>query len=433
MIPSKEKRLPITFGIFIIGVCTYLLHIGVLPFVNPDTTQYLHGSAIRPPIYTALLQLNQLITVDPHFYLTFILQLIAGVTCSIYAGRQMQSMLSLPIPMGYLFSTIFFIPYFFGDYKFANRLLSEGISYPLYLFGFSNLLSACVKQQIKPYNVFLISLYFMILTRPQMMFLYPIALVAWLYIALYFNVSIRKKTMILLSLIAVIIGANLTDRSYHYVKHGHFATEPMFDFALAVPNLFLSTESDSQQIPHKENKVVFLEIKKNMQALKINNRSKAVTETWKLHYHYISTYNSIMWDSLYKTFEQAGITSWYRINQLSANIAWPLLKIHWKKYLQLYTFSIRNQFGGYYGLLFCVILLLGSFLLHLKNRDKISLLVFFTLLTAFSNYMSVALLEPILRRYSIYTESFQLCLLLGIAYLAMHQVNNRRANRVKTQ
>jgi hypothetical protein len=404
---------------FLILMCAYLIHIGVLPFVNPDTTQYVHESAFRSPGYPWFLHIDMGILGAHNFSLTFALQLILGVVSSIYAGSKLRKLLNLPHYMSYLFSIIFLIPYFFGDYKFANRLLSEGICYPLYLFGFSNLLIGLTEKRVKNFYIFFVCLFLMVLTRPQMIFLYPISAVAVLYACVFFKNKTSIKVMLILTLLATIIGANITDRAYHYFKHGHFAKEPVFGFSLVVAPLYLSHASDAKLIHDPINRKLFLEIHKTIVTKHASNETYNISRAENTFDHYAGSYNVITWDSMHPIFAKSGINNWYEMNRRAEQIAWPLLKAHWKGYLELWFYAVKEKLGGYYGSLFCILILILSFFIHLKRKDQLSLILFFTVLTSFANYTSVALVEIILRRYSSYTESFQLCVLLGLVFLIL--------------
>lgn len=413
---SIDKILLTAFVCFLGITFLYLLHIGVLPPVKPDTIQYLDGSAFRAPGYTAFLKLDTLLVGANNFNFAFLIQLLLGFAASLYAGRNLKSLMSLPYWTSYLFSIIFLIPYFFGDYKFANRLLSEGICYPLYLFGFTNLLRGLVTRKLNPIYTFLISLYFMVLIRPQMIFLYPIAFAAWLYVCFFFDSQHRNKLLLFISCVVVILGANITDRTYHYLKHNHFAKEPTLGLSVAVAPLYLSQKNDAKLIKDPLSQNLFLDIHERIVYNHANIATFNQSRADNIYYQFAGSYNPITWDSMIPTFKEHGINDWFDMNKQATNIAIPLLKAHWKQYLQLWFFAVKEKFGGYYGLLFYSLTLILCFFTLIKHQNKLSLILFFVLLTAFANYTSVALVEVILRRYSSYTEAFQLCVLLAIVY-----------------
>ncbi len=411
------------FFAFLVAISTYLIHIGVMPFVNPDTTQYVGMSPFRSPGYPLFLHLDTLLFGQGHYYAAFLFQLAAGVTASIFAGKTLRDLTNQSDWVGYLFSVIFLIPYFFGDYKFANRLLSEGICYPLYLFGFSNFLVGLIKQQLKPLYIFLGTLFLMVLTRPQMMFLYPILFIATVYICSFFKITLRRKIIFSIVALCTVLIINIADRGYHYYLHGHFAKEPTFGFSLLVAPLYFAEESDTKYISDRVNRQIFLQSLEMAKNTNANIKQFRYSRASNPYYHFAGSFNPIIWKSVYPTFLKNGISNWFEINKHSLEIAIPLLKQHWKQYLQLCFFAFKQKLGGYYGLLFYGLVLICSFISHIKNRNTLSLILFFITLTAFANYSSVALVEVILRRYSSYTESFQLCTMILILLIALKSLS----------
>ena len=426
---TLKQRLPhIAFISFLVLVCLYSLHIGVLPFVNPDTTQYVNGSAFRAPVYPAFLHMDMLLTGNSHFYFVFIIQLLLGVISSYYAGNTLKKLLDQPHWMGYLFTALFLIPYFFGDYKFANRLLSEGLCYPLYLIGFSQLLLGLVEKKIKPLLIFSATLYLMVLTRPQLMFLYPISFFAWLYVTIHFNISRLAKCLLLTGLILVIGSTMITDRLYHYIKHGHFASEPALGISLAIAPLYLSQPSDAALFHSTHQKELFTKLYEQLSQRKTNINFYSQSHSENIYYNFAGSFNIITWDIIYQTFKNNHQSNWYHINSQLLSMDFILLKAHWKKYISLWFFAVKEKMGGYYWLLF-YLLLLGFCILKTftSNHNKIPTLITFILLASFANYCSTALVEVIIRRYSSYTESFQLCLMLGLIFLILSHTSKIRA------
>lgn len=407
------------FYIFLGVIIAYLAHIGVMPFVNPDTSQYVAMSPFRSPGYPLFLHLDSFFFGQGHYYPVFLFQLAAGIVASIFAGKTLRDLTNQSDWLGYLFSIIFLIPYFFGDYKFANRLLSEGICYPIYLFGFSNFLVGIVKQQLKSLYIFLGTLFLMVLARPQMVFLYPILFIATLYICSFFKIELRRKIIFSIVALCTVLITNIADRSYHYYLHGHFAKEPTFGFSLAVAPLYLSTLNDARLIKDPKNKALFLQIFDKINKNNANIAEYQHSRASNIYYHFAGSFNPITWHSLYPTFIENGMTDWYEMDKRSLEIAVPLLKAHWQAYFQLCFFAFKQKLGGYYGLLFYSLVLCLSFVSHIRSKDQLSLILFFVTLTAFANYSSVALVEVILRRYSSYTESFQLCSMIAIVLLCL--------------
>ena len=352
----KERFPELLFFSFLVAVLLYLLHIGVLPFVNPDTTQYVNGSAFRAPAYPTFLHLDMLFSGTKNFYLAFIVQLLLGIVSTCYAGNTFKKLLNQPAWMGYLFTVIFLIPYFFGDYKFANRLLSEALCYPLYLIGFSQLLLGLTEKKVKPLIIFSGALYLMVLTRPQLMFLYPIAFLAWIYVVFYFRISCTQKSLLLLGLVAVIACTTLTDRLYHYTRHGHFASEPGLGISLAIAPLYLSQPDDINLFHNTRQKELFTTLHKKLLEHKTNINFYPQSHSENIYYNFAGSFNIIAWDIIYQTFKNKHQQDWYLINSQLVPMDFTLLKAHWKEYANLWFFAVKEKMGGYYWSLFYIIL-----------------------------------------------------------------------------
>lgn len=425
---SHNKIVKSLFILLLVFISIYTLHLGVFP-LGRDSIQYVNGSGIRSAGYPFFLKFNHILFGNWEYRAVIITQLILGITASIYASKSLQRLIDLPEYFIYLFTIIFLIPYFFGDYKFANHIMTEGLSYPLYLFAFSNFLKGIVLRQYRPIYTYILTLFILVLLRPQMMFTYILGFLGWCYVALYFNGDKQKKILLLLTLISIALLTNITDKTYHYFKNGFFGVEPMFNFSLVVAPLYFSIPADAILIKDPAARKAFIEISNDMQYRHLGYSFFNKSLDDNVYDHYVGAYNSIAWFSAYGTYTKHNITNWHKINSLSKEMAYPLLKKYWRQYIYLYFQALKNKFGGYYWFLFWSLLLISSLTITIKYQQKYSLILFFTLSACFINYSSVAIVEMILRRYSSYTESFQLCVMLGLSFVILiNEVTTEKTN-----
>lgn len=397
-----------------------LLNQGVI--LRSDGYGYLKAIIIRSSLYPSVLSFYH-VFFKPGVYQPLVFaQLLLGFYAAGYASKKLQTFFLFDDAIRYTCSLIFLTPYFFGDYRFGNTIMSEAITYPLYLIAFSLLLKGLLQHETKAILKFTGILMILMLARRQFLFVYPAFAVILTYFALF------KRTKLPLSLIVgvfliSIIATNLIERSYQYLMHDHFETIPFTGFQLTVAPLYVSKPSDAIHFSDPKVRALFSEIhakleKKNatLHSLKPNK-----VEVDHFYHHFAGVYNTICWGTVKTTLAEHGISDWYEIDKITLEMAKTLIQLHPKEWFKLYFSSVKFKMGGYYYLFFLSAVLILSFFKSIHSKDKLSLSLFVVSLFTFANYTAVALVEPINRRYACYTETMQICMfLICIALLLKH-------------
>ncbi len=418
LIPKKITLLGTLFFLLNLVIVVYLLRFG--PRIGGDTPSYIGGEAFRPPVYVILLSAYQWLLGD-NFYPLIIFQITLGL-CGVYTlARTFTEILSLDRLISKLVFLILFIPYFFGAYKFGNSIQTEAITYPLYLMGFSFILKGLYYRSIKSFYIFLGILYVLVLTRTQLLFVYPAFFLIIVYCYFLSNFSIKEKVTVTLLFILVVVGANISERTYNLFKAGHFKTAPHAGIQLAVGPLYMSTEKDNELFDDPIEREIFVKARKKLEDNHSLYESTLIDETMVSHYawHHGGCYVFTAHKALEPSFEEIGISDWFEIDRIAKKIAIKLILEHPVENLKLFFHKVKFQLGGYYFFLLFSLLFIYSGYIYIRKQDALSLIIFLSLLFTFSNYFVVAAIEVFLRRYTSYTETILFSALTILLYLLL--------------
>lgn len=398
------------------------------PWLQTDSQSYLTKSPIRSALYPLLLQLNTWLFPGQWGGLVFV-QLALGFYSAYFTASKLKKLFALNHWLSSLLMILFLIPYY-GPLKFGNSILSEALCYPIFLFAFSYLLEGLFQRKTKSLLYFLGLTSLLILTRRQFLFLYPV----FTCVLIYLGVVHRKQFKLSLLTIAFalsILGTHLLERTYQYFNHNHFTTIPFTGMQLIVAPLYLSTPNDAALFENTLEKIIFLEIQEKMQAKHLSYQTINTSPHFNLtiypqflnlavYPHYFENYGPICWEVLFPVINEIDENNNLYLNHydrdtLLIKMALTLIQVHLKEYLALYISNIIFNLGGLFPTLLFVLMAFLAFVYHCLRRDDLSLGLVVTFLLTFGNYFLIAIVEPILIRYSIYTNT----LLLGMLTIAL--------------
>lgn len=409
--------LSLTFALFLQG-----------PILHPDSASYLYPNPLRPPMYPLLLQINQALFGTNHYHALIFFQLTIGIWAACAFAQTLKKLFALPIWVIAIITIALLIPY--GWQKFGNIVLTEALCYPLFLCATRSLLQGLIGKKTRSFFFFLGWTSLLILTRRQFLFLYPVFGVVLVYLFCWDRRSFKVTTIALLSLTfgLSIIATNLLERSYQYSQHGHFSIAPFTGVQLVVAPLYLANDADSELFKTPLEKSVFLTTRQILQDKKISYDTRpneqAGVFTLSTYTHFYEHYNTICWEALRTALTKHAVVDVYQVDALTLDMATTLIQAHLIDYIALYFANIVFNLGGFYYAFFLGILFLLLIVKLIYNKPAIAptpltLTMFLSLLLTFANYSLVALVEPVLKRYSAYTDTIQISLLLVLAVLAI--------------
>lgn len=111
----------------------------------------------------------------------------------------------------------------------------------------------------------------------------------------------------------------------------------------------------------------------------------------------------------------------YEMNALTSQISLVLIKHNFKDFLKLYLKNIEVNSGKKPFVLFLILVFTLTLIDYVRRRSKVSLILLFALILQLGNFMLIALVEPIIWRYTVYTNQvlftvMALCIAFGTRY-----------------
>lgn len=241
---------------FLIGEKGYIL--------MPDSNSYIFLSATRDPFYPLLLKLFSFVFGTSH-YLNFIVLFqgslaIFAIFFTLNKFRKLFLFNNLSIVVTFL---LLLCPYGLSSMwssprvNYIHYILTEGINYSLYYIFVILLFESIVTKKIKSYYLSLFVFMIVVLTRAQLIVLYPLFFLVLIYIS-----KKQWKTLVFRFLILFfsIISINLSSKLYHLVYFGHFEDSSENSITLLANAIYAADLDDAFLFNDTDLKELFIEI-----------------------------------------------------------------------------------------------------------------------------------------------------------------------------
>ncbi len=400
---NNWKYLNWIFGVFLVLYAFYSSKM-----IQPDTIGYIEAYPIRSAGYTSIVILFESLFGKFGLKLLVFIQAVLTLFSIQYFLKFLKRIFKLS---DFVILLIAFISYFYL-YKIGTNLATDLISFAIFLFCMKFFFEAILEDRPKSLYWFYGLLIVLVLIRSQFYFLYPITLLGLVF--WYFkngNLRFFLKNIGLLALI--IITTNLLDRSYHYVKHGSFMGTPFTGLQLVTDALYISEESDSLLFDGVKqemfNKIYSNLEDKNLLMGTLVSKDSTIDRD-KIIHHYNYAYNEIchrnakiIIGSYFKNPRSIGY--WKSIDTITIDMALKIIAKHPKKFFKMYTLDIMRNgfFNSFFFLFFTLTFIYCMSEFYKDQEDKVLLFLLLSSIIVISNFLLVALVEPILERYSFYT------------------------------
>src|SRR5690606_41959121 len=117
----------------------------------------------------------------------------------------------------------------------------EALAYPLYLIAVAQYITLLNTQQNKNFIYLFTSLFILILTRKQFLFLVPIGILILMYVS--FKTKNYKKHICVFSVfLCVLFFVSIADKTYHKIKYNHIVSTPCSGIHIITPALYVAVE-----------------------------------------------------------------------------------------------------------------------------------------------------------------------------------------------
>ncbi len=246
------------FGtLFVIGTPMYL----------GDSFQHLNQFVTREPVYALLVQILRAFSPEHYYELIVLVQCILAIVANsvflIFLRKEFGLNNRLVVLAGFiLLSPHIMTPLASVTHMvLTNSLLSEGITYSLYLFVMKYLLLMINRREIIGKNsmAMLVWAFFVSLVRGQFMVL----LLVWFLVAALF-VFLQKKYRKLLLLVAMLavsfVGRGLLVKTYNYCEQGLFVNTASGTAMAAANVLYVSDREDGDNIEDAKLQEIFYQM-----------------------------------------------------------------------------------------------------------------------------------------------------------------------------
>lgn len=407
---TSQTHIKLLFYGLIALISLYVLTKGAV--IAPDSGGYLAMSSYRSLGYPLFLKAYQFFFQDAYGVLV-VIQVGIGVLSIDYFLRTLNRYFYFSCFVHMMIFLFLLAPYFV-IHGIGNHILTEALCYPLFFMTLSFLIRFLKNNDLRSLVVAIGFALLLTLTRSQFIFLWPSFFILITYM-LYKNGSFSSFLRRLLILASVIFSGQMIERTYSYVLTGSFKIVPFVGYQTVVLPLYLSKESDADLFEKPHERAFFQETYNNLQKRKAHRTHSNDTNPL---FHYDGLYNMICHQiSGAASLKHLSSNPYIRDGQL-ISISLTLLKSNFSSYITHYVKSIINNLGGYWSFF---TLITFSFLVFVRSFSRPSL-VKETFLMLFmlnmGNIMLIALFEPLISRYTLYTAtplwSFILVLLCSL-------------------
>jgi len=272
---DKHTKMHRILSLIIYGVlCIFVLVKG--PVYFPDSQGFLEMDFHRSIGYKSILKILSSIFGNSFYIPLILLQLGLLIYSSYYLVKAISNTFKLHYSWSLLLQLIVIAPAFYLHYV-ANTILSEGITYPLFLLFAAFVFKGFIKQSLKHYYYAILVLLALLLTRGQFIAMVPMLLILLLFEG--FQTTFNKQkwlliaTIILLPFVSVLLG-----KTYNKLVYNHFESPPFNNVSLIAPAFFVADKDDDKLFSSAREKEFFNEVYSLLDELDFTKKDLKVSD-----------------------------------------------------------------------------------------------------------------------------------------------------------
>jgi O-antigen ligase len=398
---------------------TFIYVITHPPIFSPDSYSYYGVSIVRYPVYILFLRGLSFVFGENYDYVVIVTQVLFNFL-AIAVVLDIVSKLFLLKRVSKWFLLLVLLFPLLPPLAIANNLVSEGLSYPFYLFLISFSLEFLYNNSCK--NLYYLAITYLLLTLTRGQFIIIPIIIAFIFFFKHRKQFFRKKTLFSIALLLILPFVSTTlDSLFKKAVYGYYISTPYsYVNAVTLP-LYVSELKDTLDIKNVDDKKIFIQSYKHIDSLGLLSTKVISTNRDKyLLFHdnfpYICNQNIHEYGKKHFFKENEKPYQSFILSEESCKRLFPvLLKNHFKEWLVLYYQGIVNGLYSAYILALLLFVLILSGLKTLLNYDNLNAFVFFTSLLLLSNSMIVAFACHSIIRYVFY--NFFLGFIVIILYL----------------
>lgn len=401
-----QQKSKLAIGIlFLITIIWVLRH----PAVSfPDSEGYLNLHIIRTPGYPLFLQLIQTIFGSAYEFGIVLVQILFGCFSVYYFIHKLRSNQILNEFFSVCFAIVLLLPFVTG-LKIANNILTESISYSLYLIIVAKFISFFISKQVKELYYSLPIVALLLITRYQFIYLIPVGLGIIFWIS-YQQKSFRKHAIAIVLLITLPLITSLLDRTYHKVVHGHFVSTPWTGMNLITAAFFVSDAEDEALFEDPVEKEFFQNTHNSLMAQQMNVNNLDIADYAAPTQFYINRFADITMGPIFfngNAVLEASLTKVERfiaLDAMTTKMTKPLIQDNFSKWTGIYIKNAIHGFGGINNVFLYMLIALISLMVLLKRDQKEYKVLGLISLCAIANVLIVAIGMHAVIRFTFYND-----------------------------
>jgi hypothetical protein len=430
---------PPAAGILLFAAFFVLFILG--PKHYDDSFGYLMGDDFRSPIYPMVIDFFRFIFGGNFEWLLVAFQLTVGACAVYWFTRQLAKAFGLSHQGFALLLALCATPYFGLSIQAGNAILSEALAYPLFLIAMGFLVESVTEKKLKPAIYFFLITTLLVLTRKQFLFLF-VMIIPFLVFLRYSGVRWSRLFALSVLVCCLVPLTQFAESVNNYIRHGKLSPVSYTGIQLIVGAIYVSKADDVRAIADLRQKRFFetIHVLATEKALTLDMLGRIKDERVANKFsHFFSNYHNLMnaaGSAFKEVYDMSGSEPEYReaLDRATMPLAITLIRENPLRYATLYALNLSYGFGGHgigdgYGLRGIYFLILQlSVLLYLvlaarndPSQVQMRNIVIFLSLAHWSNVSEVALLEPVLDRYSFYTSTLWMMMIAALIARAIER------------
>ena len=412
--------------IFIISI-SFSLVFFLGPNFNPDSISYINYDKIRPPAYPIIIKFFDYVFDNNSLNILAFIQVFFWLFSSIYFSIFLCKALNLEFYNRYIFIFFLILP-INPIHQYGNTILTESFSYICCIGIFINIYNF-YEYQNKKYYIYLFLILLLALTlRHQMIFLNFSLII--LSIILLIIKKIKKSFILFFVSFLSFVSATFLNNSSNFFKYNQFEENKRIGLQLIILPLFNIDQESILKINNLSERKVIAEMKEKYEAVnpfsEVNN-TNSIPPPSNIN-HFASSYNTIISYSVLPVIKKYYPNlSENQIDKKLINLSKTILKTSLKneplKTIKIYLDNIiKLGFSGFIWFFICCFILYFSLTNFFKSKSSLMFFTLFLTTTHFVNIFIVSLVEPVLFRYSFYTNLALCALFFGFCIRAIKTV-----------
>tara|TARA_Y100000589_G_scaffold331617_1_gene385933 strand:- start:5149 stop:6408 length:1260 start_codon:yes stop_codon:yes gene_type:complete len=394
---------------------------------NPDSISYINDYKIRPPAYPLIINFFDYVFEKNSLSILAYFQVFCWLCASIYFSVFLCKILNLEFYNRYIFIFFLILP-INPIHQYGNTILTESFSYICCIGIFINIYNF-YKYQNKKYFFYLFFILLLALTlRHQMIFLNFSFLIFSLILLILKET--RKSFILFIVSFFSLVSATFLNKSSNFLKHHQFEENKRIGLQLIILPLFNISQESILKINNLEERKIIAEMKEKYNAINPFsevNKANNISPPSNIN-HFASSYNLIISDSVLPVVEKyyPNLSENQRDEKLiylSKTILETSLKNEPLKTIKIYLDNIiKLGFSGFIWFFICCFIFYFSLTKFLKSKSSTIFFILFLSTTHFINIFIVSLVEPVLFRYSFYTNLALCALFFGFCIKAVKTI-----------